>query len=101
MDVSKLNREELISLEKKIDERLLEIGKEDALKNDEIFIEVGKKYQTRNGDEVLIRSRNKDVYSGTATKTKSKKIADINPEVYANGRRKRNLLSSGDLIKEI
>lgn len=81
--------------------KILELDKEEN-KNSEIIIEVGKTYETRNGNKIFITGRFLAVYrSKNLSKANSKDYKIKYPNYYIDGSRNKNKKTDLDIIREV
>ena len=100
--IDNLNKTELLELIEKSEQRIAQLDKEEAEKEKSpVILQVGKTYKARNGDKIMIITRNMSVYTGLNQSYRGNNIYDKHPEFYINGRRSKVKLLDGDLIEEI
>ena len=100
--IENLNKAELLELIEKSEQRIAELDRQEAeSENAPVVLQVGKTYKARNGDKIVIITRNISVYTGLNQFYDGEDMGIKYPEFYINGRRSKTKLSDGDLIEEI
>jgi len=102
MNIENLNLDELVALHDEVNNRILKLIREEALKQDsKVILEVGKKYKTAQDEIIVIHDRYLAVFRGRNTTTTSKNPNDRFPEFYIDGRRSKNKITQNDIISEV
>ena len=100
-ELKEMTKKELLDLSSKIKEELISRDVQEAKEeNSPIILQLGKKYQTRKGETVMIVEVDTFVYKGINS-IPHEKISERFPEFYINGRRKKDKISDGDIVKEL